>query len=81
VGVNVTKAQLIKYICSEEGKKHQASVGDVREIINIIERMVAQDLFAKDIKAVEPTIFDRFTTAINKGVNEKLTKFHSKKRK
>ncbi len=32
----MTLPELIKLICTLEGKKHQASVGDVREILGII---------------------------------------------
>lgn len=35
----MTKKELVKAIASLEGKKHQASVGDIREILTIIEQL------------------------------------------
>lgn len=35
----MTKKELVKSIASLEGKRHQASVGDIREILTIIEQI------------------------------------------
>lgn len=35
--------KLIKKICEQEGKKHQASVADVREIIKILVNSLIED--------------------------------------
>lgn len=35
----MTKKDLVKAIAALEGKKHQASVGDIREILSIIEKL------------------------------------------
>lgn len=41
----MTKAQLIKEISKREGKKAQVSIGNIREIVSILEQMIAEDLF------------------------------------
>lgn len=35
----MTKKELVKAIASLEGKRHQASVGDIREILTIVEQL------------------------------------------
>ena len=40
----VTLQKIASYICRIEGKKHEASVGDVREILAILSELIALEL-------------------------------------
>jgi hypothetical protein len=61
----VTRNELIKRICTSEGKMHEASVGDVREIVSIIERdllLLAYfgDAFEKKVEGLKKKLFKKF---------------------
>lgn len=45
----MTIKELVSHIAKQEGKKHQASVGDVREIVSLI-----SDMFYADLNEKEP---------------------------
>jgi hypothetical protein len=74
VGVNVTKAQLIKYICNKEGKKHQASIGDIREIISIIEDLIAEELVSLSYDLSDDISGIDFFSALSKSINKKVNR-------
>lgn len=39
----MTIKELVKYLATHEGRKHQASVGDIREIVGILSDLVWRD--------------------------------------
>lgn len=41
----MTKAKLIKMLAAREGKKSQVKIGDIREIVSLLERMLAESAF------------------------------------
>lgn len=67
----MTKNQLVKEICRREGKKSQVAIGNVREIISILEDMFQEDIFSEGGETVSQEL--GALGAINLGAQRKLT--------
>ena len=69
----MTLQKLATLIAKREGKKHEASIGDIREILKII-----IDLELEAFNTMELGPIEAFTSAINQRIMRKKTKRSSK---
>lgn len=84
----MTMRKLASAIAKREGKKHQASVGDVREILKIIYTLDAEDKMSRATETTVPAfggpiiaLMDESNEAWDKLYRAKLKKLKPRKKK
>jgi hypothetical protein len=79
----MTKSDLIRALCANEGKKVEVSIGNMRECVSELETLIAEDCVASGLAKfyVDPSM--EVLTAMSKGINQKMKKLlgSSKKKK
>lgn len=64
----MAQAKLASKIAKVEGKKHEASVGDIREILKIQEKLFVDDIASGDLKLFSPWFFSLVARLKKRGV-------------
>lgn len=79
----MTKAQLIKAICKRESKKVSVSVGNVREILAIIEDLCAEHCVEHGFTDQTVSIYglELIDFALEDSIKKKFNKLMARKRK
>lgn len=74
----MNKNQVVKEICKREGKKSQVAIGNVREIVSVIEDIQAEHAFSIGVRTVDPRGGFPFDMAIRPGIQKKLDRLWKK---
>lgn len=68
----MTKNELVSRLCKIEGKKSQIKVGDMREVVGVLEAMFADDLYNSGFEIAFAPENEKTMRALIPGINKKL---------
>ena len=74
-----TRAALVKEICKREGKKSQVAIGNVREIVAVIETIMAEEVV--ELNAHRIGVPPGVAGVLSRGANARVKGLYKKKLK